>query len=336
MKKNSILIIVIFIAIFLLLIIFPTLNSNYKKSGNLYISEILASNNKTIADEDGDFSDYIEIYNGYGEEINLEGYHLSDSEYETNKWTFPKIKIKSHEYLIIYASGKDKCDIENRICHTNFKLSSDGEIITLTDEVGNILSKFSYNEQVSDISYGYKSGKYMYFMTPTPGKENNSEEYHMFINKQYKLEITEYMTHNKRSNYDKYGNYFDWVEIYNPTDENYTLESLYITDDITKLKKYRIPRVDIKSHEYIVIYFAGDNVDYQDGIYADFSLSDNDEYIIISNGKDIIDKVSIVGLLDNISYGKVEDKWIYFTTATPGKDNNTASFESIGGINGSS
>ena len=336
MKNTSILILIIAVILTILLIIFPSLNSNYLKGGKLYISEIMASNNSVIKDNEGDYSDYIEIYNGYNEKINLGGYHLSDAEYKTDKWTFPNITINPHEYLIVYASGKDECDISKRVCHTNFKLSSKGEVITFSDRVGNILSKFTFPEQFSDISYGYKNGKYVYFSKPTPGEKNDSEEYIVTTSKNYKLEITEYMTHNKRSNYDMYGNYFDWIEVYNPTDKNYKLDNLYITDNPTKLMKYKIPNTSLKAKEYLIIYLTGKKINYDEGIYAPFSLSEKDEYIILSNGEDIIDKVKIVELYDDISYGKIDGEWRYFTTSTPGRANTTASFTNIGGLNGSS
>ena len=335
MKKTIIYITVFLFIIVLITILFPIINSNYIKTGKLYISEILASNSSVLKDNNGDYSDYIEIHNGYNVSINLKDYHLSDSEYDTKKWTFPEIEIKPHENLIVYASGKDECIIEDRICHTNFKLNSKGETITLTDSGGNIISKFSFSEQFNDISYGYKKGKYIYFETPTPGEDNNSNEYKTVSSKKYNLKITEYMTHNKRFNSDIYGNYYDWVEIQNLEGKEINLETLYITDDPSNLKKYKIPKTNIKSKQYFIIYLAGQKVSYDDGIYANFSISD-DEYIIISNGKDTIDKVKIVNLLDNISYGIKDGEWLYFTSPTPGEENITAGFTSIGGLNGSS
>jgi len=126
-KNETLIIIILFVIITLFMILIPNLNNNFIKTGKLYITEIMANNTYTHKDEDGDYSDYIEIYNGYNHQINLEGYYLSDSEFETNKWMFPNIIIKPNEYLIIYASGKDKCNNKEKICHTNFKLSSKGE-----------------------------------------------------------------------------------------------------------------------------------------------------------------------------------------------------------------
>ena len=329
MKKGIIAIIIMLIIIVLLIILLPNLSANYIKNGDLYISKIMAKNETIMKDDNGEYSDYLEIYNGYSFAINLEGYHLSDSEYDTDKWTFPKITIGAKETLIVYATGNDTCNLDDRICHTNFKLSSQGETLTLSDATGNIINKFTYPPQYKDSEYGYKNGKYTFLNTDDLGKINNKI-------KNYKLEITEYMTHNNRSLYDAYGNYFDWVEIHNYSNEDYLVSGLYITDNLSNLKKYLLPDVNIKKDEYIIIYFAGKKVDYQDGMYADFALSDNDQNIVISNGEKIIDKVEIVSLSDNISYGKTSDGWKYFPASTPGAKNNTASFSVLGGTYGSS
>ena len=58
------------------------------------INEFLASNDKTVADVDGDYTDWIELYNS-GEAIQLTGYHLSDDPDEPEKWTFPDYTSQS-------------------------------------------------------------------------------------------------------------------------------------------------------------------------------------------------------------------------------------------------
>ena len=328
MKKTLILIVAIFLVMIALLILIPNTSNDYVKKGKLYISKIVTKNNTLQQDDNGEYSDYIELYNGYHYKINLNNYHLSDNEYSTNKWKFPNIEIGAKEHLIIYATGNDSCDIEKKICHTNFKLNSNGETLTLTDPSGNIINKFTYPIQYQDIAYGYQKGKYTY-LEETMNKNFNN-------NNNYEIEITEYMTHNKRVLYDNYGNYYDWIELHNKSNDDYTMEGLYLTDDSKNLKKFLIPKFTLKKDEYLIIYFAGKKVNYDTGIYAPFSLSDNDELIIISNGEKVIDKVPIVLLEDNLSYGKTKDGWKYFTTPTPGYMNTTTNFDSLGGTNGSS
>ena len=325
--KNKLIILVLFIIAILLTIFVPNLSGSNIKKSKLYISEVLASNYSIIPDEDGNFSDYIEIYNGYNRSINLSNYYLSDSEYNTSKWKFPDISIKPKEYLIVYASGKDKCDIENRICHTNFKLSDKGEVISLSDLNGNIISKVSFGEQLSDVSYGYVNGKYTY-IEPSPNKVNVKKDIN--VGGSYGIRINEYIISNKGSGYNSEGNYYDWVELYNYSNSDINLKYIYISDNDKKITKYELPDKILKKGEYVLIYLSGKDIYENNEIHANFRLSSKDEKLIISNGKKIIDSINIVELKDNISYGYKDKKWYYFTTPTPGYPNDTASFESIG------
>lgn len=321
--KQSIKIIILFTVIALIIKFAPGINNDYIKTSKLYISEIMASNSYTIKDEDGEYSDYIEIYNGYNYSINLDGCYLSDDEHETKKWMFSHITIKPKEYLLIYASGKDK------EYHTNFKLNSDGEIVTLTDNTGNIISKVSYQSMQNDISYGYNKGKYIYTPNPTPKEKNSNIK--LKRNKQdYDIIINEYMTSNKRNNYSQDGYYYDWVELYNNSNKDLNINNLYLTDDSNTLNKYKLPNIVIQKQGYLLVYLSGESVTIDDNIYANFKLS-KDEELIISDGKNIINKVKIIDLPDNISYGRKEDTWYYFTTPTPGFINDTAFFSKLGG-----
>lgn len=329
--RNIILVICLFIIVSVLVFFIPN-NGDYIKTGKLYISEIVSSNNITIKDNMNESSDYIEIYNGYDYDINLEGYYLSDSEFDIKKWILPDVKIKSKEYLVIYASSLDTCDLSNRICHTNFNLSSQGEIVTLSDNNGNIISKVKYPKMDLDISYSYYDRKYI-LTTPTPYKKNSSNKYSSKDKIKYNIKITEYMTHNNRSHYDIYGNYYDWIEIYNEG-EDVSLKNMYVSDDKSSLLKYKLPDITIKKGEYKVIYFNKDTEDYKDGIYVNFGLSDNDKNIVLSSSKEIVDIVDVVVLKDDMSYGLKEGKWQYFLSSTPGRENTTQGFDSLGGNNG--
>lgn len=75
------------------------------------INEVMSSNTSTISDEDGDFSDWIELYNAGGSAIHLEGYGLSDDSLNLRKWLFPNFSLKAHEHLLLFASGKDRAEV---------------------------------------------------------------------------------------------------------------------------------------------------------------------------------------------------------------------------------
>ncbi len=61
-----------------------------------------------MADEDGDTSDWIELFNNSDSEVNLEGWHLSDRMNNLAKWTFPAVTMPPQSYMLVYVSGKDR------------------------------------------------------------------------------------------------------------------------------------------------------------------------------------------------------------------------------------
>lgn len=322
--KRLLLIIGLFIVAILLVFIFKK-DDSYIKTGGLYINEIVASNSYTYKDSDGEYSDYIELYNSNNYDINLENYRLTDSIYEVNKWRFPAITIKAHEYLVVFASGKNKC-LESHKCHTNFKLGSTGETVSLIDNTGNIISRVSFSELKNDCALSYVKGKYLVTI-PTPGEENSSEEIKEVDVSKFNIIINEYLSHNKGANYNSIGEYSDWVELYNLGDD-ISLKGLALSDDEKNLNKFMLPDQVIKKGEYLLIYL-NDGKEIPNAISANFKLSDNDKKIIISASGKIIDEAEVVKLEKNMSYGRSGDKWLYFYTPTPGKENNTEGKEKL-------
>lgn len=82
---------------------------NSSDASDIRINEIMASNGSTIADEDGDFEDWIELFNSGAEAVDLSGWGLSDDDDTPLRWTFPEgVILDSGDYLLIWASGKDR------------------------------------------------------------------------------------------------------------------------------------------------------------------------------------------------------------------------------------
>src|SRR5688500_18062012 len=72
------------------------------------ITEFMAANTSGLADEDGEFSDWIEIHNAGDTNVNLTGWHLTDDDAELSQWTFPAVELTPGAFLIVFASGKDR------------------------------------------------------------------------------------------------------------------------------------------------------------------------------------------------------------------------------------
>ncbi len=121
------------------------------------ISEFMAVNDTSYQDEDGDFSDWIEIHNPGPAPVQLDGYHLTDNAANLTKWTFPAITLNADQYLVVFASNKDRVDPASQL-HTSFRLSSGGEFLGLVAPDGTtIVSAFGpvYPPQFDDQSFGF-------------------------------------------------------------------------------------------------------------------------------------------------------------------------------------
>jgi hypothetical protein len=130
-----------------------TLNPNAPEP-DVVITEFMAANSSTLPDEDGDYPDWIEIYNTGDIAVNLDGWHLTDNPGNLTKWTFPATNIGGQSFMIIFASGKDR-KVPGRPLHTDFELLKAGEYLALVkaDDV-TIASSFNATPQADNVSYG--------------------------------------------------------------------------------------------------------------------------------------------------------------------------------------
>lgn len=143
------------------------------------INEIQASNGTTFFDEDGEAEDWIELYNTGSETVSLNGFGLSDDYENPFRWVIPDVSIAPGDYLLIWASGKDRNSPAFNL-HTNFSISSSGEEILLTEPDGTRMDEIPPIPIPRDISYGrYPDGsdQFYFFERPTPGTENGGDRY---------------------------------------------------------------------------------------------------------------------------------------------------------------
>ena len=145
----------------------------------LVINEVMASNSQTHQDEDGDFEDWIEIYNLSDAWVALGGFGLSDDTDQPFRWVFPEVGIGPGQYLLVWASGKDRRDPAGPL-HTNFSIASEGEEVLLTDPDGEWIDGLPATRIPAGISYGRKpdgSGTLVFFREPSPGSANTTKGY---------------------------------------------------------------------------------------------------------------------------------------------------------------
>ena len=153
------------------------------------ISEFMASNGSKaplaeggLLDEDGDSSDWIEIYNPTSQPVHLGGWYLTDNPDNLRQWKFPAgVVLGPGQFLVVFASGKDRA-VAGAKLHTNFQLDAAGEYLALVESDGvTIAHEYSpkFPRQLSDVSYGLgqyateliPAGARASYRVPTAGDE---------------------------------------------------------------------------------------------------------------------------------------------------------------------
>ncbi len=146
---------------------------------NVIISELMADSFRSLKDEDGDYSDWIELANTGSTTIDLRGWALTDDVSDPFKWRIGAAELAAKGYLVVFASQKNKTNLANRTkLHTKFKLSSNGEYLALVAPGGEVVSAFDpFPAQRTDVSYGRVADspdRSAYFSVPTPGARNST------------------------------------------------------------------------------------------------------------------------------------------------------------------
>lgn len=150
------------------------------------LNEIASNNETSLADEDGDFSDWIELYNPHLESVSLAGWHLSDRADELDQWPFPPLTLDAGAYLLVYASGKDRRSPDAPL-HTNFRLAADGEPVLLSNETGQLVDQIHLERLEDDETLGRLDAdgttEWYRFTSSSPGEINPTTEHPPFVPK---------------------------------------------------------------------------------------------------------------------------------------------------------
>lgn len=139
--------------------------------GELKINEFLALNDSILADPQGDYDDWVELYNAGSVAVDLGGMYLTDDVSDPTRWTVPEgTQLAAGQYLLIWAD-KDTSDNPNGL-HAGFKLSKEGESLSLFAADGaTLIDSINFGDQASDVSYGrYPNGdgQWFFMSEPTP------------------------------------------------------------------------------------------------------------------------------------------------------------------------
>jgi len=284
---------------------------------------------------EGDDREFIELYNYSSNVLNLNGWSISGD----ITYNFRDIALAAGEFIVI-AKNKSAYEGQNyRVLQWDQGALPDGAgSIYLKDAAGNTVDFLNYDRRSwwprepdglgpslelqhpaleNMVSAGWRSS---YRTGGTPGRSNNSE----IIGKVY---INEFLASNRAVNQDEYGEYDDWIELYNSGELPVNLGGLYVTDDLQNPCKFQIPTHDfaattIPPKGYQLLW--ADSQTGQGILHLGFNLNRDGEQIGLVQVTDsdtfFIDSLSFTEQLTDVSYGRYPDGssgWHHFDTPTP-------------------
>ena len=141
----------------------------------LVINEFMAANDSLsgIADPNGQYEDWIELYNNGSTALNLESFFLSDKPDNPQKWVFPGgATIEPESYLIIWCDE----DQSQPGLHANFKLSKAGEFIILSNPFGEVLDSLTFGLQQDNLAAARRPNGTGDFVIQNPTFGFNNDE----------------------------------------------------------------------------------------------------------------------------------------------------------------
>jgi hypothetical protein len=160
----------------ILLVVIALFQSGCEKDNtpesSIVINEVMPVNTSYVADQNGEFDDWIELHNNSSLSFDISGYYLSDSKTKLSKWKIPSgTTISGKGYLVFWADA----DTTQTGLHTNFKLSSAGEKVLFVTPDFLIIDMVEYPAHTMQQSYSRKpdgTGSFIW-QPPTFNSTNN-------------------------------------------------------------------------------------------------------------------------------------------------------------------
>jgi len=291
----------------------------------LQISEVMSANRSTIQNRDGALCDWVELYNAGSSDVELSGLYLSNDAADRMKWMLPDTTLSAGQRIVIKCSGSSA-----PVDEASFSIPREGCSVILSGSVGNVIDQVDVPRLGEDRSWALQSnGIFTESAMPSPGQPNTEAGYNAFRASQTvtgPLIISEVMPSNCSYLMQSDGEYYDWVELKNISEDPVDLGRYALSDDPGDLDKFALPDTSLEPGDTILIMCSGNTgLTSKKYTHAPFTLSREESWVYLSLLQDdsCRDYVRIYDVPYQHSVGRIlgENGTYYFTKPTPGADN---------------
>ncbi len=285
----------------------------------LELTEVLPSNEGNIDFGTNSLYGYVEVTNNTESNINLHDYYLTNEDTIMYKWRFPEYELIPNESYVVFMN---KLDNDN---NASFNLKHKNGKILLTNKNG-VVDILEYNDLTNGVAYVKSDNKWYQSGNISPGFPNTTNGKIDFQKKydqnKKSLVISEVMNSNNKYLVQNGNQYYDWVELYNNTEEDILLSDYTLTTDRDDKQMYKLPEYTIKRGEYYVLMASGDtSLSNSSYIHTNFKLSSGNG-VLLYKGDNLIDSLYIYSVPKGNSYGRgIEYGHYFYSSPTPGYAN---------------
>ena len=283
------------------------------------ISELMVKNDATLLDSDGEFSDWFELVNTSDSPVSLAGWRVSDGE-DKSGWSFPDVTIDAGGYLLVFASSKESAGTE---LHASFSLSEDETLYLYAPENYLADSAPNVSTMADHSSVRRADGSFEDCIWPTPGYSNDADGYELFCaahTATSPLVINEVMVYNDSYNRQPNGEYYDWVELKNVSEEPIMLAEYYLSDDKDNPMLWRLPERYLDPGALLVVHCSGNSdLSTSDTVHSNFSLNSTSERLYLTSAAQqrVTDYVWLHDIFKDWTVGRMDGQSGFFYLSSP-------------------
>ena len=338
MRRNNLNKCIVIVALIALLVLPPLPGGCIGDAETLVINEVVTSNGASLSDKTYGSPDWIELYNSTDRDISLHEYRLAKKRVDPDDaLPLPDVVIRAGACLVLYANKAQSSYVPGGVVCLDFNLSRGGDLLLLTDNRGNVLQELKIPMLERDISYARRDdGSYGYCAAPTPNGANTTIIFDTMEHALRALEeedadegdcpilINEIVSKNVYSLRTDCCDKPDWIELYNPSAEAFSLSRFALCDSPGKSDVRNLQGVTVPGGGYLVVRCCAEGCDKSDGhVCLRMGIQKDGAALFLYDSRErLVSELTVPALPADISYARRADgAYGYCPKPSPGAEN---------------